>query len=67
MASSPFGYTQICVARGTLLCGSEDEPAGGTNTTFLSARHRELSGRYVKLLMFLLFTSKGALTKSKRS
>ena len=39
---------------------------GITITTFMPARQRELTWRYVKLLMFLLFTSKSALTKSKR-
>ena len=37
---------------------------GITIIAFLPARQREMIGRYVKLLMFLLFTSKRALTKS---
>ena len=37
-----------------------------TITTFMPARQREVAIWYVKLLMFLLFTSKSALTKSKR-
>ena len=39
---------------------------GITIATFMLAIQRELTRRYVKLLMFLLFTSKSALTKSKR-
>ena len=39
---------------------------GITITAFMPARQREMPCRYVKLLMFLLFTSKSALTKSKR-
>ena len=39
---------------------------GGTTTTFMPAIQREMVKWYVKLLMFLLFTSKSALTKSKR-
>ena len=38
----------------------------GTNTAFMPAIQREMTWRYVKLLMLLLFTSKNALTKSKR-
>ena len=39
---------------------------GRTNTAFMPERQRVMAVRYVKLLMFLLFTSKSALTKSKR-
>ena len=39
---------------------------GITFTAFMPARQREFTRWYVKLLMFLLFTSKSALTKSKR-
>ena len=40
--------------------------SGITSTAFMPARQRDVACRYVKLLMFLLFTSKSALTKSKR-
>ena len=39
---------------------------GITVTAFMPGRQREMTWRYVKLLIFLLFTSKSALTKSKR-
>ena len=75
---SQWGFTQFCVTRGSVSWGSEDNAAAGE----VQLWHRERDNDYylyvsntagdervvckVKLLMFLLFTSKSALTKSKR-
>ena len=70
------GSTQICVARGPghggvgIMIRQESFNfgimRGMTITAFMPARQREITWRYVKLLMLLVFTSKRALTKSKR-
>ena len=73
---SRSGYTQICVARGSVSLGSEDNGAAGE----LQLWYRGMDNCYrlhasktagveiwvCKVFMFLLCTSKSALTKSKR-
>ena len=67
------GSTQICVARGRVSWGSEDNDAAGA----LQLRYREgvnvyylytrkIAGDDMLVCKLLLFTSKSALTKSKR-
>ena len=70
------GYGQICVARGTVSWGSKDNDAAGE----LQLRYRAWDKNYClyasntaiddmavcKVIVFLLFTSKSVLTKSKR-
>ena len=71
------GYAQIRVARGIVSWGSMDNKAAGELQLWCRERHNnyylyvsntagdERVVCKVKLLMFLLFTSKSALTKSK--
>ena len=70
------GFTHICVARGSVSWGSEDNDAAGE----LQLWYRERDNNYClyaskttggdmavcKVTDVLLFTSKSALTKSKR-
>ena len=70
------GFTQICVARGSVSWGSKDNDAAGE----LQLWYREMDNNYClyaskttggdmavcKVIDVLLFTSKSALTKSKR-
>ena len=72
------GFTQICVAHGIVSWWSEDNDVAGElqlwyrerdNNYDLYASKTAGGGELVcnVTLMFLLFTSKSALTKSKRS
>ena len=72
---SRWGYTQICVVYGTVSWPGEGDEAGGlrlwnherSNVSYISAS--KTSGGYklvCELLVFYSFTSKIALTKSKR-
>ena len=72
---SRWGYTQICVVYGTVSWPGEGDEAGGlrlwyherSNVSYISAS--KTSGGYMlvcELLVFYSFTSKIALTKSKR-
>ena len=74
---SQWGYTQICVARGTVSWGSKGNDEAGelqlwyderVNDYCINARKTARGDKMVcKVIdVFILFTSKSTLTKSKR-
>ena len=66
---SRVGFTQICVACGTVARTGVGDAEGELQLWYSEGSNEEVHVAlwYVKLLMFLLrFTSKSALTKSKR-
>ena len=69
------GFTQICVARGTVLLPGEGDGTGEVKLFYSTLDNdyciytSKTAGDEMwvcELLMFYLFTSKSALTKSKR-
>ena len=73
---SRLGYTQICVARGSVSWGSKDNDEAGELQLWCHERDNEYwlyasktagdDMAVCKVIDVLLFTSKSALTKSKR-
>ena len=72
---SQSGFTQICVARGSVSWGSKDNDEAGElqlwcherdNSYWLYASNTARDDMVCKVIDVLLFTSKSALTKSKR-
>ena len=75
-AFSRSGYTQICVTRGSVSWGSKDNDEAGELQLWCHERDNEYclyasktagdAMAVCKVIDVLLFTSKSALTKSKR-
>ena len=74
---SQLGFTQICVARGSVSWGSEDNDEAGelqlwcresdnNYCLYASKTARRINMAVCKVIDVLLFTSKSSLTKSKR-
>ena len=73
---SRSGFTQICVAHGIVSWGSKDNDAAGelqlwyrewdNNYCLIASKTAGVDLRVCKVIDVLLFTSKSALTKSKR-